>query len=167
MERNENVFLANVLLQLISVAGGRFPRASAKPPRPHALPPGSRLSRFSRWSRRLPLQSLVNILSCIYDLNEGIRVSNTKEKATFRSKSNVAFFNLNTHTNFKNVSFSVPSNYVDKLYRSLVNYKINCRCILEFAARSEEKIVTLSSKKMRCEGFYNEILCEHSLSWDF
>ncbi len=40
-------------------------------------------------------------------------------------------------------------------------------CILELSVKCEEKSVTLSSKKMRCEGFYNEILGEDSLSWNF
>ena len=44
---------------LISVAGGAFLRASAKPPRRYA-PAGSRLSRSFRGSRRPPLQSTID-----------------------------------------------------------------------------------------------------------
>jgi hypothetical protein len=51
------------IVQVISVSRGRFPRASAKPPRPLALPAGSRLSRFSRRSRRLQLQSQLNMFT--------------------------------------------------------------------------------------------------------
>ena len=46
-----------------------------------------------------------------YDPNEGIRVKNTigKEAISFNFERNSLFFNLNSLTGFKGVSFSVAS----------------------------------------------------------